>query len=108
MIKYVFDIDGTICTNTSGNYDKAIPFEERIKKINKLYDEGHYITLFTARGMGSTNNNQIIAINKYYSFTEQQLKRWNVKYHSLILGKPTADFYIDDKGVNDEQFFSNS
>lgn len=105
---YVFDLDGTICTNTEGNYETAVPFENRVKIINDLFENGNHITIFTARGMGSTNNNQIEAINKYYSFTEKQLKLWNVKFHNLILGKPQADIYVDDKGVSDEQFFSNT
>lgn len=106
-MRYVFDIDGTICNNTNGAYENAVPFTDRIDKINKLYDEGNHITMFTARGMNSYKNNQIEAINKYYSFTETQLKLWNVKYHNLILGKPQGDFYIDDKGVKDEHFFAN-
>lgn len=106
MIKYVFDIDGTICTNTGGDYCNAIPYKERIFQINELYDNGNTIIIFTARGMGSTNNNQIAAINKHYSFTEKQLKDWGLKYHFLLFGKPAGDFYIDDKGVSDEYFFS--
>ena len=35
---YAFDIDGTICSNTYGNYQNAIPFENRIMVINNLYD----------------------------------------------------------------------
>ena len=31
---YVFDIDGTICNNTSGDYLKAVPMKERIDKVN--------------------------------------------------------------------------
>ena len=34
---YVFDIDGTICYNTGGNYDNAYPFVERVKKVNMLF-----------------------------------------------------------------------
>ena len=30
----------------------AMPWWDRIAVINKLYDEGHDITYFTARGMG--------------------------------------------------------
>jgi hypothetical protein len=26
-------------------------------------------------------------------------------YDQLIMGKPSADFYIDDKGVKDKEFF---
>ena len=55
--------------------------------------------------MNTFKNNQIKAIQKYYSLTEQQLRKWNIKYHNLILGKPAADFYIDDKGINDEDYF---
>ena len=36
-MRYVIDIDGTICTNTNGNYEKAIPYKDRIDKVNKLY-----------------------------------------------------------------------
>lgn len=104
-MKYVFDIDGTICTNTNGKYEQAMPYSSRIEMVNKLYDEGHTVIFHTARGMGSTNNNVYEAYNKWYGFTESQLKRWGVKYNMLLLGKPSGDFYVDDKGVKDEEFF---
>lgn len=34
--------------------------------------------------------------------TEKQLLRWGVKYHELILNKPSADIYIDDRCRNDD------
>ena len=102
---YVFDIDGTICSNSNGNYDLAEPIESRIRMVNSLYDEGHTIVLQTARGMGRTSNNQTAAYVLFYQYTTQQLKTWGVKYHSLFLGKPSGDVYVDDKGVNDVDFF---
>ena len=52
-MRYCVDIDGTICSPTVGrDYHKAMPWWDRIATINKLYDEGHDITYFTARGMG--------------------------------------------------------
>ena len=45
---YNFDIDGTLCTNTFGNYQSAEPNLERIKTVNNLYKDGHKINLFTA------------------------------------------------------------
>ena len=33
---YCFDIDGTICTNTDGKYNLAIPDLESLKKIDSL------------------------------------------------------------------------
>ena len=50
---YAFDIDGTICTNTYGEYEKASPILQRIAFINDLYDSGNKIKLFTARGSTS-------------------------------------------------------
>jgi len=32
-----------------------------------------------------------------YKITLKQLKKWDVKYHKLIFGKPSFDLYIDDK-----------
>tara|TARA_B100000965_G_C19591860_1_gene758316 strand:+ start:2063 stop:2356 length:294 start_codon:yes stop_codon:yes gene_type:complete len=89
MKNYCIDIDGTICTNTDGNYDKAEPFLDRINEINRLHKEGNKIILFTARGTGTGIN--------WEDLTKTQLKNWNVSYDDLFFGKPEADVYIDDK-----------
>ena len=31
---YCFDIDGTICSFTDGNYESAVPYSNRIRQIN--------------------------------------------------------------------------
>jgi len=103
---YVFDIDGTICSLTSGNYGFAIPYMDRIERINQLYDAGHTIIFHTARGMGRAKSSQNEAIKLLYDFTEQQLKGWDVKFHRLFLGKPAGDIYVDDRGAKDSDFFS--
>ena len=102
---YVFDIDGTICTSLNSEYEKATPLRSRIKKVNDLYDKGHSIIFQTARGMGRSGNSQAYAHKAFYEFTKKQLDSWGVKYHSLFLGKPAADYYIDDKGIKDGDFF---
>ena len=102
---FVFDIDGTICSNTGGNYGFAVPYLKRIKKINSLYDDGHTIIFQTARGMGRSNNNIKFACDNFYEVTRKQLEGWGVKFHRLFLGKPAGDIYIDDKGENDNDFF---
>ncbi len=106
---YCFDIDGTLCSQypESGDYAESTPVLERIAIVNKLYDEGHKIILLTARGMGRTNNDQIGAYKCLYTFTENQLKEWGVKFHELFMGKPEADIFIDDKGMKDSDFFTN-
>mgnify|MGYP001243645255 CR=1 FL=1 len=104
-MKYVVDIDGTICTQSGTDYETAKPHLERIEKLNKLYDEGNEIVYFTARGMGRHDGNTHRAYKQFYEFTRQQLVSWGVKHHDLILGKPAADVYVDDKGIKDLDFF---
>ena len=105
--RYVFDIDGTICTVTEGNYEQAEPFPNRILAINALYEAGNSITLYTARGMGSSDNDCESAILKWEILTRNQLVTWGVKYHSLFMCKPAGDIYIDDKAIKDTEFFSS-
>ena len=103
---YVIDIDGTICDWEAGrDYTLSNPHPERIKFINKLYDEGNIIKYFTARGMGRFKGNMDKAVEFFYTLTESQLDRWGCKYHQLILGKPSGDHYIDDKGIDLDEFF---
>ena len=40
---YCFDIDGTICSFTDGDYESAVPFSARIEQLNKLFIDGHNI-----------------------------------------------------------------
>jgi hypothetical protein len=98
-MKYCFDIDGTLCTNTFGEYHKATPLFTRIDEINGLYALGHEIKLFTARGTGTGID--------WSEITTHQLAQWGVKYHELIFGKPEADIYVDDRGQSDLDFFGS-
>lgn len=94
--KYVIDIDNTICTQEV-NYKDARPFMDRIDKINELYDAGHTIVFYTARGTETGLD--------WRNITESQLEKWGVKYHQLLFGKPSADFYIDDKNLKLSEVF---
>lgn len=89
---YCFDIDGTLCTRTDGDYERAVPFPDRIAVVNALHAAGHVIKLFTARG--STTGID------WRDVTERQMQTWNVRFHVLIMGKPEADIFIDDKAFN--------
>ena len=103
---YVFDLDGTLCTNTNGDYHKAQPLKKRIEVVNDLYDKGNEIIILTARGMGRHHNSQPLAMAEFYELTRDQLNDWGIKYTQLFLGKPAGDIYIDDKGEKDEDFFN--
>jgi hypothetical protein len=97
---YCFDLDGTLCTNTYGEYSSALPLRERILVVNSLYDEGHRIIVNTARGSKTGID--------WYSLTKTQLEDWNLKFHELYVGdKIDADLFIDDKALSDRDFFKD-
>jgi hypothetical protein len=105
MIIYV-DIDETIChynlpttninyTNINidipRDYNRAIPIDENIAKVNSLYDLGHHIVYWTARGTKTGID--------WTDITRAQLLKWGAKYHELKMGKPYYDLLIDDKAM---------
>jgi len=92
MIIYI-DIDDTICLSPNKpDYSFATPILKNIKKANKLYNEGHTIIYWTARGSKTGID--------WTEITKKQLEDWGVKYHELKLGKPYYDLFIDDKNIN--------
>ena len=103
-MKYCFDLDGTICNtpcNPDGHgqrYWDSTPIPFMVETVNRLYDEGNYIIIMTARGRGSGKD--------WTELTTNSLKEWRVKYHELepMFHKPTADLFIDDKGINVEDW----
>ena len=97
------DIDDTICFydeifQGKMDYSKAKPYTTRITKINKLYDEGHKVVYWTARGTKTGIN--------WYNLTKNQLDSWGCKYTELRMGKPNYDLFIDDKNINSEYYFN--
>ena len=98
MAVYCFDLDNTLCRSLGDDYERSTPIEERIQAVNELYDQGHTVIVLTARGSLTGKNLE--------EFTAMQLRNWGLRYHSLQLGKPFADFYIDDKAVKDTDFFA--
>jgi len=98
MIYYV-DIDETICRyETERAYPNAIPIQENIEKINSLFDTGHTVVYWTARGTTTGID--------WRQLTEKQLKIWGAKHHELHLGKPHYDLLICDKAINSNTFFT--
>lgn len=96
---YIFDLDNTLCSHEK-DYSKARPFYHRIDQVNDLYDNGHTIIIDTARGSDTGID--------YKELTEEQLKKWGVRYSRLRVGiKFFGDYYVDDKGIKDIDFFED-
>jgi histidinol phosphatase-like enzyme len=90
---FVFDLDGTICSEKP-TFEKSLaePIYGIITKINKLFDEGNHIIIYSARGW------------QEYNMTKYWLDSNSVKYHQLICGKPIYDYWIDDRSIHPKDF----
>lgn len=94
-----FDIDGVICKTKKNYYSKSIPNKKMINYINSLFEMGFYIKIFTARYMGRFSENSKKVKVHGFKKIERQLNKWKLKYHELIIGKPSYDIFIDDKNL---------
>jgi D-beta-D-heptose 7-phosphate kinase/D-beta-D-heptose 1-phosphate adenosyltransferase len=83
------DVDGILAFTNRNDYKNSRPNLEAIAKLNKYYDDGYTINIWTARGSTSHMD--------WRDLTERQLKEWGVKYHKLIMGKPSFDILWEDK-----------
>tara|TARA_Y100000741_G_scaffold330827_1_gene285723 strand:+ start:26281 stop:27357 length:1077 start_codon:yes stop_codon:yes gene_type:complete len=100
-MRIVFDLDGVICElkKPSESYSDVIPKKKVIQKMRDLKNEGHYLIIHTGRHMRTCDGDVEKVIKKIGKVTEDWLERWNVPYDELVFGKPYADIYIDDLGV---------
>jgi capsule biosynthesis phosphatase len=98
-MRFCFDIDGVVFKINS-NYEKHEPIYETVNYMIHLKKMNHTIILYTARKM-STHNGNIGLINKnIVEKTLYNLNRFNIPFDEIYFGKPSADIYIDDKGLN--------
>jgi len=94
MKTYIVDIDGVISKTrhihkfTEDNLRKVKPNKKFIDYFNYLKEfKKAKIIYFTARPKLS------------YTWTLKWLKKHNVLFDRLIMGKPLGDYYIDDRNL---------
>ena len=98
--RLIVDCDGVIADKDHGGiYANAGPLQHGIDQVNKLYDMGYEIVLYTARYGDRENGN----INRQYERGYVEWVKWledhGVKYHHAFMGKIAGVLYIDDKAA---------
>jgi len=97
------DLDGTLTKQGKFNniwditpmqlieyYENVEPNKDMIELVNKLYDKGYTIYIFTSRS------------NLYQRQTKDWMDKNNIKHHYFITDKPYYDVFIDDKAIHPE------
>ena len=96
----IVDCDGVIADKAhGGEYAKAGPLLHGIAQVNKLYDMGYKITLFTARYGDREKGNIHKQYERGYREWTDWLAKHGVKNHHAFMGKPAGVMYIDDKAA---------
>lgn len=80
------DIDGTICTEEK-TFERPLarPLQYAVEALQLLKDNNNTIILYTARGW------------EQYRITKAWLDEHGFVYDQIIMGKPIADIWIDDR-----------
>lgn len=97
---FVIDIDDTLLYSLPEKCDKCgrntyalfTVDKSEIDYINKLYDAGYTIILWTGRNWDC------------YQLTKEQLKQAEIKYHELIMGKLQGIYIDKDAKISLKEF----
>lgn len=92
---YVFDLDSTLVEGP--DYYSSRPIPGVVDKVNALYDAGNTVIIYTARGATTGIC--------WYQLTKNTLEACGIKHHELRMGKLKYDFWVDDKAINNKDFF---
>ena len=100
-----FDLDDVLCHRSSNEggikkYYSCYPDKKMIEIVNKLYEQGATIKIYTARGMSVFSGDVNKIYSNLYNLTLEQLNDWGIMYHELVMGKLHYDLLIDDKALN--------
>jgi len=99
----VFDLDDTLCFRPQGiedlgidKYHQCQPILEMINLCNKMYDKGHIIYIYTARGMKTLNGDVKRIYDELYPITLDCLKKFDkitlVEFHSYVPNRSMFEF----------------
>lgn len=102
QIKFCFDLDNTLVSypEIEGDYLTVSPIQKNVDYLNFLKSKGNYIIIYTARRMKTHFGNTGKVIKDIGKLTIETLERFGIQYDEIHFGKPHADFYIDDLGIN--------
>ena len=98
--RLIVDCDGVIADKDHGGiYADAGPLQHGINQVNKLYDMGYEIVLYTARYGDREKGNINRQYERGYREWTDWLEKHGVKYHHAFMGKIAGVLYIDDKAA---------
>lgn len=101
-LRVCFDLDNTLVTfpRVMGDYATVEPIMTNIRVCQHLKKLGHTIIIYTARRMRTYGGNVGACIANIGQLTLETIKNFDIPCDELVIGKPHADFYIDDLAID--------
>ena len=101
-LRFCFDLDNTLVTfpKIPNDYTTVEPIQNTINYLKYLKTFGHTIIIYTARRMKTHQGNTGKILADIGKITFDTLLKFDIPYDEIYFGKPYADFYIDDLGIN--------
>ena len=100
--RFCFDLDKTLVSTPyiENDYRSVRPINKNIEYLKFLKNLGHYIIIYTSRGMKTHNGNIGLIMKDISKITFDTLEKFNIHYDEIYFGKPYADYFIDDLSIN--------
>jgi capsule biosynthesis phosphatase len=101
-LRLCFDLDNTLVTfpKIKNDYTSVEPIMKNIEFLKYLKNFKHTIIIYTARRMKTHSGNTGKIMSDVGKITFDTLDKFDIPYDELYFGKPYADVYIDDLGLN--------
>lgn len=100
------DVDDTICQTTNRDYANSVPIEPMVARLREARALGYHIVLHTARGQGRSNGSWQNVADEVRSEVTAFCERYAIPFDALVLGKPWARWYVDDKAIRPDEFLT--
>lgn len=98
------DVDDTICFTENFDYTASTPNEPVVAKLREAHARGWRIVLHTARGQGRSGGRIETIADEIHAEIADFCTRFDVPFDEIVVGKPLARWYVDDKALRPAEF----
>lgn len=98
------DVDDTLCFTNDNDYTKSRPNNPVVAKVREAKAKGWWIVLHTARGMGRSDGHIETVADEVLTEVREFCKQYDIPYDEIVVGKPWARWYIDDRALRPDEF----
>ena len=101
-LRICFDLDNTLVSfpKIKNDYTSVEPITKNIEYLRYLKNFGNTIIIYTARRMKTHSGNVGKILYDIGKITFDTLEKFDIPFDEIYFGKPQADVYIDDLGLN--------